>query len=165
VCPSSVDNLLIPYTAQHYKVPPDVENPELDCYTHMENWLVHLQSLLGRPLTDDDFIFPAIASTGHIKFGEPTSRSGFESLLDMVVDQSGVLQGRNGRFTTHCFRRGGAQYRFMWAKRRWSLKAVKWWGGWSSSENVSHLDTKHTHLLNSDMSRSVLLCDICWMNS
>ncbi|KZP19652.1 hypothetical protein FIBSPDRAFT_955310 [Athelia psychrophila] len=31
---------------------------------------------------------------------------------------------------------GGAQYRFMWAKRKWSLKAVKWWGGWSSSDDV-----------------------------
>ncbi|KAF7334010.1 hypothetical protein MVEN_02306200 [Mycena venus] len=43
------------------------------------------------------------------------------------------------RFTTHCFRRGGAQYRFLWADRKWSLKAVKWWGGWSSNENVGTL--------------------------
>ncbi|KAJ7764215.1 hypothetical protein B0H16DRAFT_1718156 [Mycena metata] len=49
------------------------------------------------------------------------------------------MQGRDGKFTTHCFRRGGAQYRFLWADRRWSLKVVKWWGGWSSNENVGTL--------------------------
>ncbi|KAF9114992.1 hypothetical protein BGX30_006422, partial [Mortierella sp. GBA39] len=45
-----------------------------------------------------------------------------------------LLDGRNGRFTTHCFRRGGAQYRFMFAKEKWSRKAVKWRGGWSEGE-------------------------------
>jgi hypothetical protein len=90
----------------------------------------------------DDFIFPAIASTDCLKFGEPTTRPGFESLMDDIVEQSGLMEGQNGRFTTHCFRRGGAQYRFMWANRKWSLKAVKWWGGWSLSENVSQVTGK-----------------------
>jgi hypothetical protein len=71
-----------------------------------------------------------------LKFGEAMSRSGIETLLEQVISGSGVMQGRNGKFTTHCFRRGGAQHRFMWADQKWSLKAVKWWGGWSSSENV-----------------------------
>ena len=44
-----------------------------------------------------------------------TSRSGFETLMDDIVEGSGVMQGQNGKFTTHCFRRGGAQYPFMWA--------------------------------------------------
>lgn len=80
------------------------------------------------------------------------NRSGIEVLLEMVVEGSGVMQGRSGKFTTHCFRRGGAQYRFMWAKRKWSLKAVKWWGGWSSSENVSSscLFLRLTLLINSN---------------
>ncbi len=102
----------------------------------MSRWLRHLEQLLQRPLTENDFIFPAISSTGKLKFGEPASRTGFESLMDEIVKGSGVLGDRNGKFTTHCFRRGGAQYRFMWASRRWSLKAVKWWGGWSSNDNV-----------------------------
>lgn len=95
-----------------------------------------MEGLLGRPLRGTDYVFPAIASTGKLKFGEPTSRSAFETLLEAVVEKSDVMQGRNGKFTTHCFRRGGAQYRFLWAERKWSLKAVKWWGGWSSNENV-----------------------------
>ncbi|KAF7327172.1 hypothetical protein MKEN_00294300 [Mycena kentingensis (nom. inval.)] len=48
----------------------------------------------------------------------------FERVCVCIVERSGVLRGRNGRFTTHCFRRGGAQYRFLWADRKWSLKAV-----------------------------------------
>lgn len=67
------------------------------------------------------------------------NRSGIEVLLETAVANSGVLDGRNGKFTTHCFRRGGAQYRFMWAGQKWSLKAVKWWGGWSSNENVRQI--------------------------
>ena len=96
-----------------------------------------MESLLQRPLRGNDFVFPAIASTGKLKFGECTSRSAFETLLEDIVERSDVMKGRNGKFTTHCFRRGGAQYRFLWADRKWSLKAVKWWGGWSSNENVS----------------------------
>lgn len=124
-------------SGQTYLVPPNMAS-ETDCYTHLLNWVIHQQSLIGRSLGEADFVFPAIASTGQIKFGEPTSRSGFEALMDGIIQKSGVLEGRNGKFTTHCFRRGGAQYRFMYAPRKWSLKAVKWWGGWSSSDNVSH---------------------------
>ncbi|KAJ7859386.1 hypothetical protein B0H13DRAFT_2570585 [Mycena leptocephala] len=128
-----------PTKVQKYKVQVDLAHPEIDCYTHVATWKAHMESLLGRPLSGTDYVFPALASTGQIKFGEPTSRSAFETLLDDVVERSNVLHGRNGKFTTHCFRRGGAQYRFLWAERKWSLKAVKWWGGWSSNENVGTL--------------------------
>ncbi|KAK3824517.1 MAG: hypothetical protein J3R72DRAFT_501221 [Linnemannia gamsii] len=30
----------------------------------------------------------------------------------------------------------GAQFRFMFAKEKWSLKAVKWWGGWTEGEGT-----------------------------
>ncbi|KAJ7227574.1 hypothetical protein C8J57DRAFT_1535024 [Mycena rebaudengoi] len=109
---------------QHFQIPRDVNHPEIDCYTHISTWKAHLVSILKRPLTGDDFVFPAIASTGQLKFGEATSRTGFETLLDEIVEKSNIMLGRNGKFTTHCFRRGGAQYRFMWADRKWSLKAV-----------------------------------------
>ncbi|KAH9948443.1 hypothetical protein B0H21DRAFT_690079, partial [Amylocystis lapponica] len=85
----------------------------------------------------NDFIFPAIASTGQMKFDKVTSRLGFKSQLDAVVRHSGVMDGHHSKFTTHCFHHNGAQYQFMWANHKWSLKAVKWWGGWSSNENIS----------------------------
>ncbi|KAJ7128266.1 hypothetical protein C8R46DRAFT_1237037 [Mycena filopes] len=119
-----------PTKVQKYKVQVDLAHPEIDCYTHVSAWKSHMESLLERPLTGSDYVFPAIASTGKLKFGEPTSRSAFETLLEEVVEKSNVMQGRNGKFTTHCFRRGGAQYRFLWRI---------WWGGWSSNENVGTL--------------------------
>jgi hypothetical protein len=111
--------------------------PYLDCYMHTVNWLSHLEDLIGRPLNKDNFLFPALAATGKLKIGEKISHTGWETFMADIIKHSGVLKGRNGKFTTHCFRRGGAQYRFMWAKWKWSLKAIKWWGGWSSSERVS----------------------------
>lgn len=100
-------------------------------------WLNHLGSLLQRPLHTDDPVFPAISARGDLKFGEKISRPGIDALLAEVVDASQVLKGRIGKFTLHCFRRGGAQFMFMWAENKWSLKVVKWWGGWSSNEDVS----------------------------
>ena len=38
------------------------------------------------------------------------------------------------QFTTHCFRRGGAQYRFLHAKRKMTLDQLRRWGGWSRGE-------------------------------
>ncbi|KAJ3759479.1 hypothetical protein EV360DRAFT_69470 [Lentinula raphanica] len=125
-----------PNKVQAYHIPPDLSHPEFDCYTHMTAWIDHLRTLLQRPLLNTDYVFPGIASTGQLKFGENTSRMGVENLLESIVEASGLMEGRSGKFTTHCFRRGGAQYRFMWADHKWSLKAVKWWGGWSSNENV-----------------------------
>ncbi|KAJ7718975.1 hypothetical protein DFH07DRAFT_973107 [Mycena maculata] len=108
-----------PTKVQRYMVQIDLAHPEIDCYTHFDAWKKHMEGLLGRPLRGTDFVFPAIASTGQLKIGECTSRSGFESLLDDVVERSGVMKGRN--------------------ERKWSLKVVKWWGGWSSNENVGTL--------------------------
>ncbi|KAJ6600338.1 hypothetical protein DFH09DRAFT_1271221 [Mycena vulgaris] len=89
-----------------------------------KTWKSQMERLLRRPLTGDDFVFPAFASTGQLKFGECISRSEFETLMELIVEKFDVMKGRSGKFTTHCFRRGGAQYRFLWAERNWSLKAV-----------------------------------------
>jgi hypothetical protein len=58
-------------------------------------------------------------------------------MLDKFVDGGKLLDGRiNGSFTTHCFRRGGAQHRFFLAKEKWTMQVVKWWGGWSETESI-----------------------------
>ena len=90
-------------SGQDYHLPPDAVNPELDAFTHISCWRAHLQSLLGHSLQPDDHLFPAIASIGALKFGEAMNRSGIEVLLGTVVARSGVLDGCNGKFTTHCF--------------------------------------------------------------
>ncbi|KAF8834142.1 hypothetical protein BDN67DRAFT_915528, partial [Paxillus ammoniavirescens] len=45
--------------------------------------------------------------------------------------------GLAGNFTTHCFRHGGAQYRFMFSPlgERWPLTIIHWWGGWAVGEH------------------------------
>ncbi|KAK6984406.1 hypothetical protein R3P38DRAFT_2806593 [Favolaschia claudopus] len=62
-----------------------------------------MENSYGRFIRALDFVFPALASTGQVKFGEPTSRSAFETLLNDVVEKSDALHGRNGKFTTHLF--------------------------------------------------------------
>lgn len=124
-------------SAQTYKICQEGGNPAyLDCYTHLKTWLEYLQKHTPRQILPSDPLFPAMASTGKLKIGEQMSKTGFDRLLEQVVQESDVLDGRPGKFTTHCFRRGGCQYRFMWVENPWSLKAVKWWGGWSSNDSV-----------------------------
>jgi hypothetical protein len=114
------------------------DNPTLDCFTNTSNWISHLADEMQRPLQKDDFLFPAIAATGKLKIGTSVGRTEIEKMLDYFVAGARLLNGRSGKFTTHCFRRGGAQWCFMWRPdRKWSLKAVKWWGGWAPTENVS----------------------------
>ena len=67
---------------------------------------------------------------------EVFSPSRIQTILDQTAKATGLDKSRNGRYTTHCFRRGGAQHRFMFASEKWSLKAVKWWGGWSEGEGT-----------------------------
>ncbi|KAJ7908590.1 hypothetical protein B0H13DRAFT_2661947 [Mycena leptocephala] len=133
-----------PTKVQKYMVQSDLAHPEIDCYTHVVAWKTHMEGLLGRSLTGTDYVFPALASTGQIKFGECSSRSGFETLLDEVVDKSNVLNGRNGKFTTHCFRRDGAQ----------------WWGGWSSNENVGTLMHRHETFMGQDETAPLSKADL-----
>lgn len=44
----------------------------------------------------------------------------------------------NVHWMTHTFRRGMAQYKFINAPpaKRWGLKMVKWWGGWSEKDGT-----------------------------
>jgi hypothetical protein len=133
------------YIANVYDIPYRSNNPLLDCFTHTSNWIQHLSDEMQRPLANENFLFPGLASTGRLKFGSPVTRADIERLLEFYVKGSGLLLSRRGKFTTHCFRRGGAQWCFMWQPgQKWSLKAVKWWGGWAPMESVSQVH--HVHI-------------------
>lgn len=121
--------------ANIYEIHPLPEEPHACCYTKLTTWLQWLERN-GRPLKHDDYLFPALALDGRVKLKEPFSHTRTRTLLDQFTADSGLLENKHGRYTTHCFRRGGAQHRFMFAKEKWSLKAVKWWGGWSEGEAV-----------------------------
>jgi hypothetical protein len=126
----------------------------------MTRWLNFLQKhCYGRPLQPDDYIFPAIGSNGTLQPHTQMSEAAAQLLIAKYTHAAGISL-RFSSFTTHCFRRGGAQYRFMFAPigRRWTLAAVKWWGGWAEGEHVcltcvlspnllSFFTAQHSHAL------------------
>jgi hypothetical protein len=140
----------------------------LKAITHVSRWFSHAKEKLHHQWMADDFAFPsllrvprvvskrtktgmqvkkddvgmaaAFAKVG-VKWGSPMSDNNFIQVLNIVATASDVNRGDEIWLTTHCFRRGGAQYRFMFAPdpMRWSLKMVKWWGGWSLNEQSETL--------------------------
>ncbi|KAL4071195.1 hypothetical protein V8B97DRAFT_2104394 [Scleroderma yunnanense] len=122
---------------------------ERDVYyeIHLRNWkgwqkkVEHVQ--LGRAMVDGDYIFPAIGANGVLKPCKPLSQDAIQKWISEATMGTGI----EGTFTTHCFRRGGAQYWFMYAPvgQRWPLSTVRWWGGWADGE---HRDTLIRYLLD-----------------
>ena len=105
--------------------------------THLPRWKALLEAQIGRKLEADDFLFPYIAPNGLIHIKRAMSYSSLQALLTKFSQGAGVEK----HYTTHCFRRGGAQYRFMFAPigKRWSLSRIRWWGGWAVGEHVRPL--------------------------
>ena len=108
---------------------------EMDMYSHLLQWKTFLETVLERKLAPDDFIFPHIGVNGIIRTDRQMSYDTLQAILSDFCEQSGTQK----RYTTHSFRRGGAQYRFMYAPigQRWSLNRIRWWGGWAVGEHVS----------------------------
>ncbi|GLB44840.1 hypothetical protein LshimejAT787_1801770 [Lyophyllum shimeji] len=122
--------------------------PAMDMYTHLLRWLDAYECFLGRPLLPDDYVFPFISPNGTIDSNREMSHDVIQRLLSEFVTGAGLPDV----FTTHSFRRGGAQYRFIFAPfgKRWSLNIIRWWGGWAAGENV---DTLMKYLIDSLNSR------------
>jgi hypothetical protein len=94
--------------------------------------------VLGRKMNPEDYIFGTPGANGVINHTKPVSHDVVQNWITTFAKAAGINL-HYGSFTTHCFRRGGAQYRFMWAPtgKRWALHVVRWWGGWSEGEHVS----------------------------
>ena len=115
---------------------------EMDMYSHLLQWKTFFETVIRRKLAPEDYLFPHISVNGVIRTDRQMS---YDSLLAMLTDFC-ERSGTQKRYTTHSFRRGGAQYRFMYAPigQRWSLNRIRWWGGWAVGEHVCHL--KNTEL-------------------
>lgn len=132
-----------------YSNPP--EGIALDCFKHVSDWLMFADArLYGRarsPAPSDLVFLNFHLTSGKVHWGKEMSSEAITSIFKDFMYASGVLKppsvGNPERFpyTTHCLRRGGAQYRFMLAPvaERWTLSQIKWWGGWTEGERVSHL--------------------------
>ena len=73
-------------------------------------------------------------------FSQRLTQQFFSNHLKFMNMKVNLLGSRTvASFTTHYFRRSGAQYRFIYASPRWSLEAIKWWGAWAKGESVGQV--------------------------
>ncbi|ETI30288.1 hypothetical protein F443_22591 [Phytophthora nicotianae P1569] len=144
------------------------ESP-MDVLDHLNKWIEYVvrRQTTNHKWSDNKYVFPAFSKiaksviktdgslTGcekaRVEWGKKMSEQSFITLLNCVVrdlNRNGTSvpgyirrQWRDIWFTSHTFRRAGAQYRFMFAppERRWSLRMVKWWAGWTPNESAETL--------------------------
>lgn len=112
-------------------------------YTHLRAWVEKYNSLLSRPLQRGDPLFPhADDLVSQISFDSKMNQQNFMKTINAWVEWCCIIPKNAageelGKFTMHCFRRGGTQYRFLTGTRRWPLHVVKWWGGWGCGDDVN----------------------------
>ncbi|ETN22797.1 hypothetical protein PPTG_02602 [Phytophthora nicotianae INRA-310] len=115
------------------------EETAMNAYEHLSNWVAYATEKRGHKWVDEDYVFPALVglskkaiksdkgSTGCEKvtvgWGKKMGEQSFINLLN-CIDHSLYRQSQstsgyvakhwyNSWFTSHTFRRAGAQYRFM----------------------------------------------------
>ncbi|KAF5316986.1 hypothetical protein D9611_003489 [Ephemerocybe angulata] len=119
-----------------YNVYRHPNKPAIDLFHHLTEWKeYYAKHLLRRPLEDEDYLFPAINFHNlTINPDTPVTRQAVDKLIKEMAAAAGLP--KPDAYTTHCFRRGGAQYRFMFAPigERWTMARIRWWGGWAENE-------------------------------
>ncbi|KAH6886140.1 hypothetical protein BKA70DRAFT_1123277 [Coprinopsis sp. MPI-PUGE-AT-0042] len=122
-----------------YHLYPKQHSIALDAYTAIIKWKECYEDLIGRPLEDDDVMFPRIGANATVHTKLPLTSDAVQKKLTQITSEAGLANSR--RFTTHCFRRGGAQYRYMFAPplQRWKMNRIRWWGGWAEKESKNTL--------------------------
>ncbi|RXW22496.1 hypothetical protein EST38_g3351 [Candolleomyces aberdarensis] len=133
----------------YYNIYSRPDEPAVDAYHHVHEWVrFYSDVILRRPLKDSDYIFPTINFSKLTANPEkPSDSVAMQKIITRVADASGLSNSEACKYTTHCFRRGGAQYRFMFAPlgKRWTLARIRWWAGWAEGE---HGDTLIRYLLD-----------------
>ncbi|KAF8524117.1 hypothetical protein BU17DRAFT_63476 [Hysterangium stoloniferum] len=130
---------------QIYEIYPQPELPSVDMDQHMRNWLSFLEShVYGRILQSEDFLFPSVGSNGIVQPGSAMSHDVVQKWIKEFCTGAGIDVTLT-HLSTHCFRRGGSQYRFMLAPvgKRWTLATIRWWGGWAEGEHLHYYEEGH----------------------
>ena len=116
---------------------------------HVISWIECLKKEhYGGDLQPNDYLFPHFSRSGHPQRDGPMSHDFAQDWLDFFATSANIAHA-NWKFTTHCFHRGGAQYRFMYSPKKWPLAVLHWWGGWAEGEQVSDLVIASSIQLNS----------------
>lgn len=126
-------------TGNTYNIYSQPQLPAADVFQDLLLWISFLEThIYKHPLREEDYLFPSISVNGIAQPQFSITHDVIQSWLDEFTTKSGVADLVRGNFTTHCLRRGGAQYRFMYAppSQRWTLARIRWWGGWASGEHV-----------------------------
>jgi hypothetical protein len=151
--------LLTSRLGNRYKIYPQPDMPGCDCFFWMLLWLTLLERVhYNGKLEPDDFVFPAISSNGVVHRGEHISHDAVQAWINEATTGAGIPRGAGDSFTTHTYRRGGAQWRWMFAPvgERWTMARVRWWGSWAENENVSVRTSSNTSRLTSEKQISVI---------
>ncbi|KAH6911753.1 hypothetical protein BKA70DRAFT_1423507 [Coprinopsis sp. MPI-PUGE-AT-0042] len=121
------------------------DEPSINAHRHIGPFMAFIELRIGRKLKPDEYVFPYIAPNGVVHPDRPCSYTFISDLLTKFTQGASI----NHSYTTHCFRRGGAQYRFQYApeEKRWDLSTVQWWGDWAVGEDG--VDTLIKYLVNS----------------
>ncbi|KAK6984478.1 hypothetical protein R3P38DRAFT_2806491 [Favolaschia claudopus] len=139
-----------PLESNHYQIYEQKDTPHIDMFTHVRRWRALYRVILGREFEPDDYLFPFISPNGTIYAKKPMTHDHAQELINEFALGAKI----NKIFTTHCLRRGGAQYRFMFAPmgQRWSLSIIRWWGGWAVGEQIGHGDALYPFRTQPDKS-------------
>ncbi|KAG2029737.1 hypothetical protein BDR03DRAFT_987558 [Suillus americanus] len=124
--------------SNRYKIYPQPDMPGCDCFFWMLLWLALLEHIhYNSELEPDDFVFPTIGSNGIVHRGEHISHDAVQAWIDEATTGAGIPQGAGDSFTTHTYRHGRAQWRWMFAPvgECWTLARVRWWGSWAENKN------------------------------
>ncbi|KAF1778756.1 Integrase-like, catalytic domain [Phytophthora cactorum] len=138
------DPLQVTYSLHHLTK----DKQAAEALTYVERWLDHACTQLHHKWNNTDCLpsltkiprsgskrqkISTISTTGSgtfanvgIKWGSPMSDGNFTQILNAVANAAGIsknLLGDDIWFASHCFRRGRAQYRFMFAPEKSREKA------------------------------------------
>ncbi|KAG6836765.1 hypothetical protein H0H93_003684 [Arthromyces matolae] len=122
-----------------YEIHSQEDQPALDADAHLRRYIEYRTLVTGKPPRPNEFLFPYLSSNGVIHLDRAMSLDNVQKMINHVTTSAGLTK----YYTTHCFRRGGAQYRFIHASVRWSLEACRWWGGWIPEDESLLLKNNH----------------------
>jgi hypothetical protein len=145
---NGIDDSQVDDRFKGYEIYPQPDQPATCLFEAIIRWKGYLTKKFKHICDDEVPIYPHVScpeknqEKGKVTLSKRMDGGTFQSILDTVVTGAGLSGYRR---TGHCFRRGGAQDRYIHQKHPWNLQVVKWWGGWSKGETE---DTILKYLLN-----------------